>query len=168
MTNYLFRQAEPADAPIIWTILQDAIRRRAAEGSQQWQDGYPNPEVIANDIAKGAGFLLDHDGEIVAYVALFINDEPAYRDIVGKWLSDGDFVAFHRIAIASAWLGKGISKILMTSIEEFARQRGIDSIKADTNFDNAAMLAIFSKLGYVHCGDVQFRGGSRMAFEKVL
>jgi hypothetical protein len=27
-------------------ILQQAIARRKADGSNQWQDGYPNPEVI--------------------------------------------------------------------------------------------------------------------------
>jgi hypothetical protein len=30
----------------IWIILQQAIARRKADGSNQWQDGYPNPEVI--------------------------------------------------------------------------------------------------------------------------
>jgi hypothetical protein len=33
-------------------ILQQAIARRKADGSNQWQDGYPNPEVILNDITK--------------------------------------------------------------------------------------------------------------------
>jgi hypothetical protein len=31
---------------------QQAIARRKADGSNQWQDGYPNPEVILNDITK--------------------------------------------------------------------------------------------------------------------
>ena len=41
--------ATPADASAIWTILSAAIQRRKTEGSNQWQDGYPNEQVIAND-----------------------------------------------------------------------------------------------------------------------
>ncbi|MFT4092143.1 MAG: hypothetical protein QM640_00795 [Niabella sp.] len=38
----------------------------------------------------------------------------------------------------------------------------------DTNFDNAPMLHILNKLGYIYCGEVFFRGAARKAFEKVL
>ena len=68
--------ATPADAPTIWEILSAAIQRRKTEGSNQWQDGYPNEQVIANDIAKGYGYVLVEDNEIVGYCALLINDEP--------------------------------------------------------------------------------------------
>jgi hypothetical protein len=33
-------------------ILQQAIARRKADGSNQWQMVIPNPEVILNDITK--------------------------------------------------------------------------------------------------------------------
>ena len=48
--NYNFRKAEVTDISEIWVILQQAIKRRKNEGSNQWQDGYPNLEVVKNDI----------------------------------------------------------------------------------------------------------------------
>jgi len=60
--NYYFRKAELSEIASIWEILQQAIQRRKEDGSQQWQDGYPNPEVIQKDIEKGEGFVLA-DGE---------------------------------------------------------------------------------------------------------
>jgi hypothetical protein len=57
---------------------------------------------------------------------------------------------------------------MLKHIEDFARQHHIKSLKADTNFDNAGMLKIFEKLGYVYCGEVVFRDSPRKAFEKVL
>lgn len=163
-----FRKAVFSDAESIWIILQQAIERRRLDGSNQWQDGYPNPEVIRKDLEAEQGFVLIADDHVVGYCAILINDEPAYEAIEGKWLSDGDFVVFHRVAIADSHLGKGLAQQLFGFIEDFAIKQGIHSVKVDTNFDNAAMLKIFEKLGYHYCGEVYFRGSPRKAFEKVL
>ena len=53
-----FRKAFPSDASRIWEILQQAILKRKEEGSNQWQDGYPNSEVIKKDISKEIGYVL--------------------------------------------------------------------------------------------------------------
>ena len=168
MENLQFRKAIDKDLPFIWEILKNAISRREKDGSNQWQDGYPNPAVIEADIAKGCGFALLDGETIVGYSAILINDEPEYAKLEGTWLSDGDFVVFHRVAISQDYLGKGLAKKLFLCIENFARQNKINSIKADTNFDNPAMLALFEKLGYHYCGQVYFRGSPRRAYEKLL
>src|SRR3546814_1368750 len=95
---HTFRKAQPNDLPQIWKIIQYAISRRKEEGSEQWQDGYPNPEVLRNDIDNGVGFVLVDADTITGYCAVMINDEPAYAVIEGKWLTNGDFVVFHRVA----------------------------------------------------------------------
>lgn len=166
--NYKFRKATTSEIPQIWDILKLAIARRKEEGTDQWQDGYPNPEVILNDIEKNAGFVLTQGDTIIGYSAVIINDEPAYAKIEGEWLTNADFVVIHRIAISENYLGKGLSKKLLAFIEDFALNNNIYSIKADTNFDNIAMLKIFEKQGYTLCGEVYFRGSARKAFEKVL
>jgi GNAT superfamily N-acetyltransferase len=166
--EYTFRKATLNEGSAIWAILQDAIERRKADGSAQWQDGYPNPTVVAQDIEHGQGFVLLDGEEIVGYTAVLINDEPAYANIEGKWLSDADFVVFHRVAISATHLGKGLSKVMLSEIERFASANNIRSVRADTNFDNAAMLKLFDRAGYSYCGEVYFRGSARKAFEKVL
>lgn len=166
--QYQFKKAELAQISEIWTIMEAAIQRRKEEGSEQWQDGYPNPEVLRNDIEKGQGFVLVAQEQLVGYCALLINDEPQYASIEGRWLSHADFVVFHRVAISPLWLGQGCAKVMLGFIEAFARKNKIYSIKADTNFDNFAMMSLFDKLGYSYCGHVYFRGGQRKAYEKVL
>lgn len=166
--NYHFRKAELSEMAPIWEILQQAILRRKEDGSNQWQDGYPNPAVIQKDIEKGEGFVLIAGETIVGYSAVIINDEPAYEQIEGNWLTNDDFVVIHRIAISEKYLGKGLAKMIIKYIEDFALSNNIYSIKADTNFDNIAMMKIFENLGYTLCGEVYFRGSSRKAYEKVL
>ncbi len=168
--EYTFRRATSADSDKIWEILQEAIARRGQEGSKQWQDGYPNPEVIASDIDKGIAFVLVKDRLPVGYTAVLINDEPGYAKIDGKWLSpeDEDFLVLHRIAISTAYSGLGLGRKILGFVEDYARQHGIRSIKADTNFDNPAMMRSFEKAGYVYCGEVIIRDAPRRAYEKLL
>lgn len=166
--NYNFKKANITDIPEIWAILQNAIIRRKNDGSNQWQDGYPNPEVIKKDIEKGVGYVLTDDENIIGYCAILINDEPEYLKIEGKWITNTHFVVFHRVAIAEKYLGKNLSQKIIEFIEDFARKNTIKSLKADTNHDNLAMMKIFEKSGFTFCGIVYFRGSPRRAYEKVL
>lgn len=163
-----FRKAVNSEIPQIWEILKQAIARRKEEGSNQWQDGYPNPDVIQNDINKETGYVLIQDDLIVGYCAVLINDEPEYANIIGEWMTNSDFVVFHRVAISESYLGQGLAKKMFGFIEEIALKLNVKSIKVDTNFDNGPMLYLFEKLGYTYCGEVYFRGSPRRAFEKVL
>ena len=167
--NYNFRKATLIEIPQIWVILQQAILRRKQDGSQQWQDGYPNPDVLQQDIERNSGYVLtDTDNKIIGYAAILFNDEPAYENLNGTWLTNEDFVVIHRLAISEQNLGKGLAKKIFIFTEDIALKNNIFSIKVDTNFDNIAMLKILEKLEYTYCGEVIFRGGVRKAFEKKL
>lgn len=165
---FTFRKAEVPDAGAVWEILQQAIERRRLDGSRQWQDGYPNPDTVKEDIENGWGFVLANETGIIAYSALIVNDEPAYDQIDGAWLTNGDFLVVHRVAVSDRVAGKGIATRLFKAIEHYAIAQDIPSIKVDTNFDNPAMLRILDKLGYSYCGEVILFGAPRKAFEKVL
>ena len=166
--NLFFRKAVITEVERIWQILQQAIERRRKDGSNQWQDGYPNPDVVKNDIFKGVGYVLEMEKVIIGYCAILINDEPEYERIIGKWLSNEDFIVYHRVAISDEFIGKGMATYLLKEIENLATTNNIKSIKADTNFDNSAMLSLFKKLGYTYCGEVFFRGSPRKAYEKLI
>ncbi|AZA85805.1 GNAT family N-acetyltransferase [Chryseobacterium shandongense] len=162
------RKAEMTDRDVIWDILQQAIERRRKDGSTQWQNGYPNIDTVESDITKEFGYVLTVDGEIAVYAALILNDEPAYSTIEGAWLSNGEFVVIHRVAVDEKFAGQGMTKKLFDHIEDFTKSHGIQSIKVDTNFDNIAMLKILESKGYTYCGEVYLAGGIRKAFEKII
>ncbi len=164
----ILRQAGIADTDRIWTIVQQAIELRKQDGSRQWQDGYPNPDTIRQDIESGYGHVLLLDNSIVGYVAVIFDGEPAYDSLEGKWLSEQDYAVVHRLAVAQDIKTKGTATFIMQQVENIAAGRKVYSIKVDTNYDNLAMLRIFEKLGYSYCGEVYFRGSARKAFEKLL
>jgi GNAT superfamily N-acetyltransferase len=164
----ILRKAILSEVPVIWEILQQAIERRRLDGSQQWQNGYPNEQSIRDDISKGYAYVLVENDVVIAYSAIIFDVEPAYTAIKGKWLTNGDYVVVHRVATSDAVKGKGVATELFRKIEDLAMENNVFSVKVDTNFDNVPMLKIVDKLGYTYCGEVEFHGSPRKAYEKVL
>lgn len=162
------RQAKQSELAISWEIIQYAIEQRRLDGSRQWQDGYPNEASIQDDLDHGYAHLVTENEDVLAYAAIIFGKEPAYEHIEGKWLTNGDYVAIHRVAASELAKGKGVATKLFQMIEELCMSKNVYSIKVDTNFDNIPMLRILEKLNYTYCGEVYFRGGARKAFEKVL
>jgi GNAT superfamily N-acetyltransferase len=162
------RKAIFSEAPVVWSILQQAIEQRKQDGSEQWQNGYPNEQTVYDDITKGYGYVLIDKDVIIAYGAIQFDTEPAYNDIKGQWLTNGDYAAVHRVATSNSVKGKGIATLLFKMVEDLCRKQNVYSIKVDTNFDNVPMLKILDKLDYTYCGEIFFSGASRKAYEKVL
>jgi hypothetical protein len=162
------RKANFSETATIWEILQQAIEQRRLDGSTQWQNGYPNPQTVHDDITNGCGYVLIDNNVIIAYAAIIFGIEPAYNEIEGQWLTNGDYVVIHRVAASNAVKGQGVATKLFKLIENLAIENNVFSIKVDTNFDNIPMLKIMERLDYSYCGEVYFGGAARKAFEKVL
>lgn len=164
----ILRKAKQAELSVIWEIIQYAIEQRRKDGSDQWQDGYPNEQSIQEDLNNGNAYVVTEDEVVLAYAAIIFDKEPAYEIIEGTWLSNNDYAVVHRVAASELAKGKGIATKLFQMVEGICLDSGVHSIKVDTNFDNIPMLKILEKLGYSYCGEVYFRGGARKAFEKVF
>ena len=153
----ILRKADFSELPVIWDILQQAIEQRRQDGSEQWQDGYPNEQTIHNDITNGYAYVLVDNHVIIAYAAIIFGVEPAYNYLRGRWHTNDDYVVVHRVATSDASKGKGVATHLFKIIEDLCIEHKIQSIKVDTNFDNVPMLRILDKLGYAYCGEIFFR-----------
>jgi GNAT superfamily N-acetyltransferase len=162
------RKADLSEQGPIWEILQQAIEQRRLDGSDQWQNGYPNRQTVHDDIRDGYGYVITENNVIVGYAAIIFGVEPAYNEINGKWLTNGDYVVVHRVATSNAVKGKGVASRFFKLLEDLAIEHKVYSIKIDTNFDNIPMLKIMDRLGYTYCGEIFFGGAPRMAFEKEL
>jgi len=164
----ILRKAIQSELQTIWEIIQYAIEQRRADGSEQWQNGYPNKTTIQEDLDAGYAYVLEDEGVILAYAAIIFGKEEAYDNIDGKWLTDGDYAVLHRVAAAPKAKGKKAGTYLFQLVEKLCLANNIYSIKVDTNFDNGPMLRVLENLHYTYCGEVFFQNAPRKAFEKVL
>src|SRR5215467_2735351 len=105
----ILRKATFSELPTIWGILLQAIEQRKQDGSEQWQNGYPNEQTVHDDIANGYAYVLTDNDEIVAYAAIIFGIEPAYNDIKGNWLTSDDYTTVHRVATSNKVKGKGVA-----------------------------------------------------------
>ncbi|MDE7069096.1 MAG: GNAT family N-acetyltransferase [Alistipes sp.] len=166
LSALLFRPAAPNDLHRIGSIIRDARERMRLRGSRQWQNGYPAAEDIGRDIARERGYVLcTPEGRIVAYGAVAFDGEAAYADIRGSWLDEEPYAVLHRLAVAGEALRQGVAAEFLRRSIRLTRGRGLRSFRADTNFDNAAMLRLFAALGFVRCGEIRYADGPRIAFQ---
>ena len=136
---------------------------RKAREMRETQEALETRETQA---AKAAA--AQAQGNVVAYGAVVFDGEPAYDAIEGAWLTDGEYVVLHRMAVADGEKGRGVATEFMRRVEAMACGRGTGSMRVDTNFDNRYMLRMLGRLGFVYCGKVRYRSGERLAFEKTL
>jgi len=69
----VFRIAKISDIDRIMDIIRQAQEYLKEKGVEQWQDNYPNFDVIKDDIEKRKGYVLEKDGKVIATVAVSYN-----------------------------------------------------------------------------------------------
>lgn len=127
----------------------------------QWQ----NNEIPKITDMENIYVLLIND-EIVATVKLMTYDNDYENNNIWKFKN---YLAVHRLGISNNYRGKGISKELFKSIEEFAINNGNDSIRIDTHEDNKTMQYLLDKYKYEYRGIIYLDSvGKRFAYEKSI
>ncbi len=155
-------------------VYDDGRRAIAALGIDQWQDGYPPREQTAADIADGILYAaVDPDGEHIAAVAAMVASPDHDYDVIdGAWLSNGEYVAVHRVAASDVYRGGGAVSLLFEQIEAIARGKGIVSLRVDTHRGNVVMQRFLCKHGFEVCGEITLSHGDgdrvRRAYEKLI
>ena len=164
------RLSQNKDLETLMTLFAEARSTIAKLGIDQWQDGYPNREVIREDIQREQSHILEQGGTLCGTFVL-VDAEPTYDVIYdGQWLTGEDnYLAIHRVAIFVACRGKGIPTVMMDYAAEQARSRGKTSLRIDTHEGNLVMRRMLEKQGFHHCGKIKLLSGAwRVAYEKVL
>ena len=165
-----FRKTVKEDIDSIMNIIKQAQSHFKKNGINQWQNNYPNIEVIDNDMNVGNSYVLLKDKKIVATVAIAFSGEKTYEHIYeGAWISNDEYAVVHRIAVDSNHKGLGIASQILKYIEELCMNKGVSSIKVDTHEGNLSMQKLLRKNKFQYCGLIYLEDNSkRVAFEKTI
>ena len=159
------RLAFPNEVNAVMKVIEDAKKTLAQSGSDQWQNGYPNADIIIDDIISGQAYVALEEGEVIAYAAVTRSPESAYDAIYeGSWQGgEPEYLVFHRIAVARDAQGQGVAQTFLEGLIE-----GFDYLdfRSDTHAKNIAMQHIFEKLGFKQVGKVPV-DGERLAYQKL-
>lgn len=169
-----FRHAQTADLPQIMGIVAQAQAYLAAQGIDQWQDGYPDEATMREDIARQNAYVLAEDDRVCGIASIIFDGEPTYDRIHdGAWTTAEPYAAIHRIAVDATMRGKGIADAVMQGAEEVVARRGLTGIRIDTHRQNVVMQRMLQRNGYALCGVIYLTegkeaGAERVALEKTL
>lgn len=158
------------DVHYVMEIIDQAKLYFKEQGIDQWQNDYPNTNIIENDIHKNHSYVLTKEEMIIATAVISFEEEPTYREIFeGAWKSHQDYAVIHRVAVDSSFKGKGIASQLIHHTELMCKENGVSSIKIDTHENNRSMQRSLIKNEFEYCGIIYLTDGSkRVAFEKTL
>lgn len=165
-------KATKKDLTSIMAIIGDAQEYLKDQNIDQWQNDYPNNDIIINDILNKESYLVKSNSDNVIATAMFSTRlEPTYKVIDGKWISSNSdrYGVIHRMAIAKKNRRSGVSKFIFKTFETFLKKNNIKSMRIDTHVDNTGMQNLLIKLNYNYCGIIYLENGDlRLAYEKLI
>lgn len=165
-----FRKTTEKDVESVMSIIKQSQNYFKEQGIDQWQNGYPNSQIIKDDIKNDYSYVLLKDNKIVGTTVLSFDGEETYNKIHnGNWLTQNEYAVIHRIAIDNNLKGQGLAGKIIEKVQEKCNKRGVRSIKVDTHEDNKSMQKLLEKNGFKYCGIIYLTDGDkRVAFEKTL
>ena len=163
----LVRRATDEDIAAIMALVGRSVPLMRAAGNLQWDDGYPNAEVFAEDVRLQQLWVAELEGQVAGVAAITTEQSPEYADV--GWDLKEPAVVVHRLVVDPEFRGRGVAEQLMRQAEVVATGWGIRVLRVDTNTRNLATQGLLPKLGYTLAGDIglEFRPGQRFyCYEK--
>ncbi len=162
------RNIELSEVDRAMSIIDDAKKHLKEQGIDQWQKGYPDYECIKNDSISQKGFFIVDNKEVLGYLCIDFDGEPAYDNLNGKWISDEKYVVVHRMAFGENARGKKLTDEVFRLVEKMSEDKGINYFRVDTDADNIKMQHVLKKNGFIFRGRIWFDNSEKIAFDKVF
>ena len=163
----IIRKAIISDVKVIMDIIKDAIIDMESQGIFQWDNIYPNEDVISNDIYKENLYVYIDDNIIKGFIVLNEFQDKEYETIKWKCNTFKNLI-IRRLCINPKYKGRGIATALIKYAEVFGKYNKYESIRLDSFISNSNACKLYAKSGYDQRGIVKFRKGEFWCLEKKL
>ena len=163
------RKARQNDLKNIMQMFKSCVSGMIKNNIDQWDESYPNLEIIKNDLRAETFYIAERNSKIVGGVNIDRIQDPTYLDI--DWRDKtNQFLVVHRLAVKEDEWGKGIGKSLMYFAEELVLKMGLKSIRLDTYSGNPKAMQFYLQLGYSELGKIDLKPNKEKyhCFEKIV
>lgn len=169
----IFRKTKEEDQAQVVRLWQEARAYFKEAGIDQWQDGYPNEESLAEDMASKESYVLadEETGQVLATAFISFAGEPDYEEIYeGSWQGIEPYGVVHRVAVAPRYKGQGLAGRLIDEAKRLCEERKVSVLRIDTHEDNRSMRRMLEKNGFRYRGIIYLKrdGARRVAYERLL
>ena len=162
-----YRIAVPEDLAELCALVQKAIETMIEHHIDQWDERYPDEDILREDIQKGQLYVGIVENQIaVMYV---LNQECDEEYAAGQWkYADQPYYVIHRLCVNPAFQNCGVGRETMRHIEKEGLAAGVSVIRLDAFTENPFALRLYESLGYVGVGYVHWRKGKFRLMEKEI
>ena len=165
----IIRKAEISDLENIMLMYKSCVATMIANGIDQWDESYPNTEVIIEDLIAQTYFVVTKNEIIIAGINIDQNQDDTYLAI--DWEDKkNQFLVVHRLAVKVEFWNDGIGKSLMLFTENLVTEKGLNSIRLDTYSGNPKAMEFYRRLGYTEIGTIDLKPDKDKyhCFEKII
>lgn len=162
-------QATPYHLVDVLFLLKECIKDMNSRGLKQWNNAYPGPDLIRDDISKGSLYLYTELGMVKGMINLTDDMPKEYSDI--KWKINAPKVLYvNRLAVHPTWLESEISENLLSFAEKYARDHQYGCIRLDVLDSYPVTEQFFLSRNFTSAGDFhsEFQKMPFICFEKNL
>jgi len=165
-------KAQQQHLPDVLDIISSCIKHMESREIYQWDETYPDAEIIKEDIGNGHSYVMKDGGRCIAYVAIndvYEDEVPLFRQV--NWSLNGEKTLYiHRLCVHPDYQGRGIAKKMLGFIEDTAAKNGYISIRLEAFGGNETALKMYEKSGYKKVGESYYRSIDLpcYCFDKVL
>jgi len=165
--HIIYTKAVVSDIEELVDMYTAAVVEMQASGIDQWDEIYPDRDVILEDIHREELTVGKKNGTIV--LAYVINTEYDEQYANGAWkYPDSNYCIIHRLCVNPRYQNQGIAKKAILHIEDDSRDKGFDSIRLDSFSRNHFAQMLYEKLNYTVVGYAEWRKGRFELREKKL
>ena len=150
-------------------MYKSCVAGMVENGIDQWDDTYPNTEIISEDLNVGTYYVAEMDGTIIGGVNIDKNQDTTYLALDWEDISDS-FLVVHRLGVKKEFWNKKIGKDLMLFTEKLVIEKGMKSIRLDTYSGNPKAMEFYRRLGYTEIGTIDLKPNKEKyyCYEKII
>ena len=165
----IIRKANKSDLGNIMLMYNSCVAGMIANGIDQWDESYPNTEVIMEDLIAQTYFVAIENDIIIAGINIDQNQDDTYLALDWKDKKN-QFLVVHRLAVKVEFWNDGIGKSLMLFTENLVTEKGLNSIRLDTYSGNPKAMEFYRRLGYRELGSINLKPDKNeyYCFEKII
>ena len=165
----IIRKANKEDLENIMKMYKSCVKGMLENDIDQWDESYPNAEIIMEDLIAQTYFVSLEDGVIIGGINIDKNQDDTYLALDWKDKSDS-FLVVHRLGVKEEFWNKNIGKDLMLFTEKLVIEKGLNSIRLDTYSGNPKAMEFYRRLGYSELGTIDLKPNKDKyhCFEKII
>ncbi len=140
-------------------------RMVVGRGYCSWDNEYPGPVQIADDLDHDDLFVLEYRGKIIGAISI-----SPQIDMSGQncWSSDECVGEFARVVIHPEYQGLHLAKLMVSKLLSVMRERGYENVHISVEKHNIPAQRTYKSLGFVNAGEASMWGRDFYLYELKL